>query len=159
MMEPFESVRRLRSVFNLARTAGLLVALSVSLAGCTGTGPPLRPDTDGAVKETEGYTYWDGGKSTDTEGGDAKSIRVLYPRDRTVCIAPRASCPPGTRVAEGAVGWPATDTRNSRTDTANSGMHLPSLGRAVLYRMDQRPCVAMSPRPWREPAPLYAAGC
>ncbi len=57
-MEPFESVRRLRHMFNLARTAGLLAALSVSLAGCTSspaglkadTPPSLQPTSDGGVR-------------------------------------------------------------------------------------------------------------
>lgn len=71
MLEPIESVRRLRGMSNLARTAGLLVALSVSLAGCaTDTTTTFSPSPAG----TEGYTFVDtpaptpDGKGTDAEG-------------------------------------------------------------------------------------------
>ncbi len=75
-MEPFESVRRLRSMFNLARTAGLLVALSVSLSGCStdtdSTG--METQSPSPVVETEGYTYRDGGTGTGSRRTPAADV-------------------------------------------------------------------------------------
>lgn len=167
-------MRRLSGMSNPVRTVGLLVALSVSLAGCSSDQPgPVGPVSDGGlyptVKESEGYTYRDGGKSTDTGGPSGRGStgpNVLYPRDRTVCLAPRAAlCPPGTRWSEGSVGWPPPDTRNSRPGptmaliarcdppahnrrncalgTGSTGMEprsRGSIGPGVLYRTDLTLC-------------------
>ncbi len=81
----------------LRMTAGLLVALSVSLSGCsTGTGSMghTDPTPSSVVAETDGYTYRDGGKGTDTSGrGWRGSIGpgTLYRTDLTLCRTPRAS--------------------------------------------------------------------
>ncbi len=105
-------------------TCGLLVALSILLAGCsTGTGSTGHVDpTPSPVAETEGYTSRDGGMGTEPRGRGWRSSLgpgVLYRTDLQLCGTPRASqtevsaksgikgyvqpCPLGTRVVVGLI--------------------------------------------------------
>ena len=58
VMEPIESVRRRRRMLTSAMTAGLLVALSVSLSGCsTHTGSTDTDTSDDTVTDAEASGY------------------------------------------------------------------------------------------------------